>query len=549
MPTPTTRSVWGALSGFILFLLQNIAVWSGAIAPNAVPLFQIRNYDSSQYLGFLALAKDHVLFPNLHMAWRTEPAMWNPLFLIAGRLGWWLNSPPTLTLKILEAAMMTLAGVVLAWVLCAVLDTRAQRVAAIVVALLSVPITMLAFGTARFFLPALTTPFWLGTVELSYASADGFLRGGLSNGPTLSFGTSILLASLGLAYTRLKTGQKIYSRLLAVAVFLSALVHPFEVFVIVPCVFAGFLLFERQAWRELIPIALAATLGLAPQIYLLLTHRWLADLSQSFDTQMGFARLILSYGIGFLAVPYLLLTRALPRTKQDKFLVLWWTLTIVIAITPRAPFPPHLLDGFVLVTALTIVRLAASSSNLVKTYQAHKPACFAGLAFIASLASISYVQMYTQLARDGASLEPQYFLNTVASQDEMAVVADFRRVAHTEDLALAPDGLAMLLVRTPIHSFASHQHLSLDYYHQESQSLAFFAHKLPQTDAEEFLQSYGIHWVVIPQESPAMNYFANQTPKLKRGQLNVFELSANEMKPYDGHITVPLLSRVGLPRQ
>src|SRR5262249_40198852 len=157
-------------------------------------------------------------------------------FLIAGRLGSWAGSPPTLTLKLLEAALMMWAGAVLLWVLYALFETPAQRIAVVVAAALSMPLTMLALGAVRFLVPQVAPLFWLGGVELSYASADGFLRGGLSNGPTLSFGTSMLLASLGLAYLRLKTGQRIYSKILAAAVCLSALVHPFEVFVIVPCV-------------------------------------------------------------------------------------------------------------------------------------------------------------------------------------------------------------------------------------------------------------------------------------------------------------------------
>src|SRR5215471_9034033 len=126
----------GALFGLALFILQNIAVWAGAAHPpkGAVPLFQIRNYDASQYLGFLTLAKDHILFPNLHMAWKTEPAMWNPLFVAAGRVGWWAGSTPEFTLKALEALMLMWAGIVVAWLLSKLFDTTAQRTGALVVA-------------------------------------------------------------------------------------------------------------------------------------------------------------------------------------------------------------------------------------------------------------------------------------------------------------------------------------------------------------------------------------------------------------------------------
>jgi hypothetical protein len=307
------RSLQGAAIGLVLFLLHNTAVWSGATT--AVPLFHLRSPDTSEYLGFLTLASNHLLFPNLHMAWRTEPAMFHPLFLTGGRIGSWLGFSPVLTLKILEALFLMWVGIVLMWVLDVFLKTRAQRIAAIVAALLTMPLTMFLLGAARLLAPSLSPLYFLGVIELSYSSADGLLRGGLSNSPTLSFGTSMMLASLGLAAARLETGRRIFSWLLAVAAFLSALVHPFEVFIIVPAVFAGFLWLEsakgaartaihhsdsfaplsvlrgflrRQAWRELIPIALAAALGFAPQLYLVLHHPWMSDMTQSFDTDMDF---------------------------------------------------------------------------------------------------------------------------------------------------------------------------------------------------------------------------------------------------------------------
>ena len=465
--------------GFFLFLLQNIAVWSAATAgPGAVPLFHLRNPDSAQYIGFLALARTHTLLPNLHMAWRTEPAMFNPLFLSTGRIGAWLGWNPAFTLLGLQALLMIAAGVVLFWVLDALFETRAQKVAAVIAALVSMPLTMFALGLARLVAPGLAPFFFLGTIELSYASADGLLRGGLSNGPTLTFGTSAMLLSLGLATARLKTGRRLYSWLLAATVFLSAFVHPFEVFVIVPSVALGFLWLERKAWRELIPVFVAAGLGLAPQVYILLTHPWMKDLSQSFDTDMGFSRLILGYGIGFLAVPYLLLMRAFPRTPADRFLLLWWALTIVICLLPGAPFPPHLLDGFSLVTGMLIVRLASVDQKIQAMWRDRRTACLTAFSTLAVLCGGAYTGMYVQLARDGRSLDPQYLLSAAASTDEVSVVEALRTLVREEDLALAPDALSSLLVRAPMHSFASHQHLSLDYYRQQALSQKFYDHKM-----------------------------------------------------------------------
>src|SRR5437868_14966344 len=112
------RSLYGALFGAIVFLILNTAVWSGAFAPKgAVSLFFLRNDDSAQYLTYLALARDRFLFPNLHMPWLAEPALFHPLFLTAGRIGGWLGMTPVAILMAMEAMMVISAGVALVWVL------------------------------------------------------------------------------------------------------------------------------------------------------------------------------------------------------------------------------------------------------------------------------------------------------------------------------------------------------------------------------------------------------------------------------------------------
>jgi hypothetical protein len=526
------RTLTGATFGIVLFLLHNTAVWSGATS--AVPLFHLRSPDTSEYLGFLTLASNHFLFPNLHMAWRTEPAMFHPLFLTGGRIGSWLGFSPVLTLKILEALLLIWVGIVLMWVLDVFLKTRAQRIGAIVAALLTMPLTMFLLGAPRLLAHSVSPLFFLGVIELSYSSADGLLRGGLSNSPTLSFGTSMMLASLGLAAARLETGQRVFSWLLVVAAFFSALVHPFEVFVIVPAVFAGFLWLERKAWRELIPIALAAGLGFAPQLYLVLHHPWMSDMTQSFDTDMDFSRLIIAYGFGFLAVPFLLMAKALPRTKPDKLLLLWWGLTVAISVTPGAPFPPHLLNGFSVVTGILIVRLAASDPKLNLVFQNHRTACLAALGCVLVLGGFAYGGMYVQLARDGRSLEPQFLLNASAGEDEMAVFREFQRLGREDDLVLAPEAISLLLIRAPIHSFASHQHLSLDYYRQQADVIKFFDHKMTGAEADALLNNYGIHWVVVPEESKAIEYLRGSRPSFRHGHLQVFEIPGNQIKAYPG---------------
>jgi len=518
----------GTLLGVLLFIVQNTAVWSAWLRtpPGAAPVFHLINPDTCQYLGFLALARDHVLFPNLHAPWTTEPAMLNVLFLTGGRVGAWLHLTPAATLIALELLLYVFAAAAFVWVLGIFLETRAQKIAAVAVTICSMPLTVWLFSS-RISL--------LGSVDLAYMTADGLFRGGLSNSPTLSFGTGMVLVELGLAALHFKTGQRVYSYCLAAAIFLSALVHPFEVFVTVPAVIAGFLLFARKSWREAILIVLGAGLGLAPHAVLSLRHPWLGDLARVFsDSAPSLAALIFSYGIGLLAVPYLLLMRSWPRNVQDKLLLVWWTITAATQLLPGVEVPQHLMDGFAALTGILVVRLAAPQPKLNELYRSHRRVWITAAACVLILAAGAYTSVYARIERDGRSTDPGFLLPAVAGTDEIAVVREMRARASVDDLALAPEPLRMLLITAPVHSFASHEHLSMTYRAQWAESERFFNGKMGAGEAQAFLARYGFRWVVVPESSPALVYFAGRPEAFRCGKLRVFVLPENRMKAYPG---------------
>ena len=538
-PAITRIALEGFAIGLALFLVHNLALWSALWrewfgAPSGFrPLFHLQTNDVSQYLGFLALARDHFLFADLHAPWRTEPAMLNPIFLAGGRIGAWLGASPLAILHTLQLLAFCGAGMVLAWVLRVFFKTRAQRVACVIVALSAIPFTMLLLGVIRFAAPGTAPLFWLGTIELAYTSADGLLRGGLSNSPTLTFGASAALLSLGLAAMRLKTGRRIFSLWLALTVCAAGAVHPFEVFVIAPSAAAGLVLLSRRAWSEAALIAVAAGAGLAPHAVLSLDHLWLRELSQTFTFDGSFGRTLLTYGLPFLAVPYLLLMGARPKKSSDQLLLMWWTLTLGISLVPGAPFPPHLLDGFAMITAILVVRLALNA-KFRAIYRAHRRGLYAAAGCVLALTLAAYAQMYAQIARDSRSAAPALLLSAVASNDQFAVVDELRKRANVDDLAFAPDPLSMALIEVPMHSFGSHEHLSFDYERQHAQARDFFEGRMPKRDAFTMLSSYGVRWVVIPESSPAIEYFADRPAAFSRGHYRVYELSSNRMKDYPG---------------
>ncbi len=525
----------GLVAGLGLFLLQNIAIWAAWVQLEKgplQPLFYLQTHDMNQYLGFLSLAKTHTLFPNLHAPWTTTPAMFHPIFLVAGRLGAWWGGSPALIMNVLELGMYLGAGCILSWVLHVFLPTRGQRLAAVVATVCALPVMMLALGAASIVSSSLAPAFLLGVIDLSYTSADGLLRGGLSNSPTLTFGSATVLLALGLTAMRLRTGRRAWTLGLTATVFLSALAHPFEVFVIAPCAMAALLWMERRAWPEALSIALAAGAGVAPHALLSVLHPWFRELSQTFHFDASFGQFIWSYGLAFSAVPYLLLMGSRPQTRSDKLLLLTWAMTIPIVLLPGVPFPPHLLDGFAPITGILLVRLTAQP-KFVAMYRAHPGGLRIALGVVLALTLIAYVGMYRRIWQDAAS--PGSGLPAAsADRDQASIVDEFRRRAHVEDLALAPDPLSMMLITAPVHSFASHEHLSVDYPGQLASAARFYEGRMSPAEAEAFISGYGIHWIVVPGDSPALAYLATRREAFQRGSYRVFELPEMRMKPYPG---------------
>jgi hypothetical protein len=96
--------------------------------------------------------------------------------------------------------------------------------------------------------------------------------------------------------------------------------------------------------------------------------------------------------------------------------------------------------------------------------------------------------------------------------------------------------MAPWLTQIPVHAFASHMLRGITYSRQLQEANAFYQGE-PPADAHEFLQRYGVHWVVAPAGSAAARYF-NGSPS---GEINgfwVFEIPGNRMKPYPGLATL-----------
>ena len=535
-----TRLWIALLLGSFLFGLNNTAVWSAWLHPpqGYEPLYLVRSQDVAEYVTYVVLASDPTwLAPDLHAPWTLPGGLFHPLMLIAGRIGNGLGLSPAFTLQ----AGFYLSSIAGAWVLLYAMDfflpTIRQRWWALAAVASSVPLALLPIVVKPIF-PIREEFYGLGMVEFAYNSADGLFRGGLSNSFTIAWGSIAMILALTFTAKRIVTGQLRFRYLAAGTMFLSAFLHPFEYFVMVPASALALLWAAKQSgkWREAIGDCLwnagSAITGLLPALYLAFRYKWISDLSTVCTGRMYPTWLFAAYGLPCILVVYCLLLRYRPSTASDQVLAIWFVTTGVIVCLPYCPYPPHMLNGFVYVTGMLLVRLLFEHRQARSFYQA-RPKLALGLGYgVIAFSLIALAGLQVQLWKDGRSKEPDLLLNAVASPDERAMVEWFRGKVKREDLVLAPPDLAPWLTPVPVHAFASHVLTGFSYSRQLQEANAFYQGESPEA-ARALLQAYGIHWVVTPNDSAATRYFSDP-PIVKIGSMRVYEIPGNRMEPYPG---------------
>lgn len=331
-------------AGTILFLLNHIGVLAGVLHPPAgyQPAWVTRNLDIPQYLTWAALARDHWLLPDYHAPWRTEGALFQPLFQMVGRSGLAILVSYYL-FEILFYWVACLALIEAARVFC---GNRRRMFYAALMVLCALPLKIYAFALAGpLHLPlALKLYTGLGLVEFSYDSADGLVRGGLSNSMTLSFGTAIVLFSFANLAKFVATARRANYYWLLGCVFLGALLHPFEVFVIV--VAAVWPLWRIRCRLESLALFAAAGVGMIPYIVQSVRSDWVRDASDLAQWRMGSpVWVLIVFGVPAILLCWLLLMKFKMPRPEDQVLESWFLTTMFLPLIPAIPGAMHLFDA------------------------------------------------------------------------------------------------------------------------------------------------------------------------------------------------------------
>ena len=216
-----------------LFGLNNLAVLGGLVNPpeGYVPTYMIRDADIAQYLTWLRAFQSHLLIPDYQAPWLTEPAFFNPLLWVMARASTVVGGDLIVTYHIVHFLLYVATAYALFYALRTFSETPKQACAAFLVVLCSIPLASLAILPAFIFTLGQRGVLW-GIGDFVWWSSDGFFHG-ISGSLLVTFGTGITIASFAFLARYLTTEKKRYLGCACLCTFLSALIHPFEVVVIV----------------------------------------------------------------------------------------------------------------------------------------------------------------------------------------------------------------------------------------------------------------------------------------------------------------------------
>lgn len=534
------RGATPGLFGVLLFALNQTPVfvayldpppgYVGSLLPLHMDFLQYRTWINAYQGG------SGWLLPDYHAPWSTEPALMNPFCWFVGRTGAALGIDG-LWIYYLISLALTVAGVyALLFTIRAFTESRAQARMALLLSACCVPIpAVLALSTYLLGRanPSLDFIWWAAQV-LSRYSSDGFVNG-ICASPLVLFGTVTTILCMGLLAKYLKTNSPQYLRRAALIAGLSAFVHPFEIFVIMGAGGLALLIRRNRPWsrsiREAALLVLPGVLGLAPYLYLSSRHVWLKQAAVENRWQALSPPLLLML-LGFPAL-FCLVSYLLPLGKKsltDPLLHCWFGVVLVEVYIPYLPWQHHLIDGVNYAIALLLVRQAARWPLARKIAMERPALAWAPLIALAAASLAVHATGWSDAV--AAAGRPGGDGSAVVSRADPAILSWLRAHASADDLALAPKLDAAWLATVPMHSFGSHWLFSLTWGEQTRIADAFYKGSLDEPAAHRLLTDFGVRYVLIPNGSPAIRYFSNQSPAVRIDWAAIYEMPGAGMRPF-----------------
>jgi len=510
-------------------VLGYLPVIAGLLPPKGFePVYAFREQDVQQYLAWLAAAGKSWLLPNFHAPWITEPGLFQPLFVIAALF----ERASGLNLLVVYYLVHFVLYCFAAWAWLRALRTFCpnpdERAAAWSFLVCTIPIAL--------FVPIM---WFLGVIQFSYETSDGFLRGGIATSPTLTFGTAMMLLGItSLAkFLRSRVDRDLWT--LHGIVLITAVVHPFEA---IPLAVVGGLAFlidrhSRVPARILrtLTIGAAASAGFLPSL-ITLRHPWVRAVAAFNHWEMPSLPPFwvgTRYGLPAILLVYLLLMRRKRAEPGDEVCQLWFVVVPVLALFRFLPFTLHFFDGYACVIALLLARSIPDDKLFGKWFTAHPEGFRRVLIASASVCAAVMLSCYSYLAREARSGRAQLLPSTVIAHDEKAAIDWLRKNARPDDLAVAPLVTSYSLAAIPMHSLGSQWVFSLSFQEQRIDADRFFASQMSDEEAQRFLTHYGVRYVILPPGVGPMRALQAAVNRADFGGWRVYEFPEARMNTFD----------------
>lgn len=532
-----TPILFAVLFGLGLFFANQCGLFSAWLHAPAgyVPLWIGRANGTAAQIVWFEAFRNNILLPNFQGPWITEPGFVAPLKLLVGRLAEWFNVRVQFSYLTMTAAAYIFAAFSFFRALQIFTDSRKQAVCAFLLAICAVPLASMKAAFVIGQVPLHKIP---GLPFFYFNSGDGFFHG--ANGSLSStFGTGIVMLAFGNIARYLDTAERRWLWYGAVCAFFSGLFHPFEVFVITGGGSVAFLIYRGRNWsqsiREAAILCGGGALGILVYVWQALSFEWLKEQASITKYEPGSLYLVLKT-LGLPLALAILLAILQPRAGSARTLLLrcWIGAALAGIYIPVFTWTQHFLDGVLYAGALLLVREISRFRPFHNLRAAFPRLVPAALAIWCIAAIVPHVSYRLLAYMDGRRPDPLYMHSGLQPAEERELTLWLHHAAPPETLVFAPPDNAAWLAAAPMHSFASHQHLSLTYPIQLELAEKFYAGRMTSDAARQMLSEYGARFVVIPTGSHAMSYVGNAPMRARYGSLQVFEFPEHKMRPFKG---------------